>query len=177
MRYFFFFSSRRRHTRSTRDWSSDVCSSDLPGGAGRQGAAALRLGGTLATVVTHHGAGGDEDFFIQAQAATALGPRHAIWRGAVARLPPPRLRTTGRTGPLGWFGPAVFPRFDRDLAYTTAGYLDLLRSYSENASPVATGSASARPPSMLRHGTRIPTGAPEPDAPPNPAPTRTSDRL
>src|SRR5215510_15383795 len=29
MRYFFFFSSRRRHTRWPRDWSSDVCSSDL----------------------------------------------------------------------------------------------------------------------------------------------------
>src|SRR5207253_7440142 len=28
----FFFSSRRRHTRWPRDWSSDVCSSDLPGG-------------------------------------------------------------------------------------------------------------------------------------------------
>src|SRR5208282_63879 len=27
---FFFFSSRRRHTRCYRDWSSDVCSSDLP---------------------------------------------------------------------------------------------------------------------------------------------------
>src|SRR5690349_24588368 len=27
--YYFFFSSRRRHTRSLRDWSSDVCSSDL----------------------------------------------------------------------------------------------------------------------------------------------------
>src|SRR5699024_11714906 len=27
----FFFSSRRRHTRSKRDWSSDVCSSDLLG--------------------------------------------------------------------------------------------------------------------------------------------------
>src|SRR5207245_227938 len=26
---FFFFSSRRRHTRCYRDWSSDVCSSDL----------------------------------------------------------------------------------------------------------------------------------------------------
>ena len=26
---FFFFSSRRRHTRLRRDWSSDVCSSDL----------------------------------------------------------------------------------------------------------------------------------------------------
>src|SRR5690606_40001017 len=34
----FFFSSRRRHTRFSRDWSSDVCSSDLGcvsvGGAG-----------------------------------------------------------------------------------------------------------------------------------------------
>src|SRR5713226_6400798 len=29
MRFFFFFSSRRRHTRWTGDWSSDVCSSDL----------------------------------------------------------------------------------------------------------------------------------------------------
>src|SRR5438477_11826408 len=27
--FFFFFSSRRRHTRLTCDWSSDVCSSDL----------------------------------------------------------------------------------------------------------------------------------------------------
>src|SRR5206468_7977831 len=41
---FFFFSSRRRHTRSDRDWSSDVCSSDLwtiwliaNGAAGRSG--------------------------------------------------------------------------------------------------------------------------------------------
>src|SRR5690606_41050013 len=28
----FFFSSRRRHTRFSRDWSSDVCSSDLANG-------------------------------------------------------------------------------------------------------------------------------------------------
>src|SRR6266511_5580526 len=35
--FFFFFSSRRRHTRFSRDWSSDVCSSDLAEehGAGR----------------------------------------------------------------------------------------------------------------------------------------------
>src|SRR5205809_2529912 len=36
MIFIFFFSSRRRHTRCSRDWSSDVCSSDLvtnhPGG-------------------------------------------------------------------------------------------------------------------------------------------------
>src|SRR5215217_9590827 len=42
--FFFFFSSRRRHTRYWRDWSSDVCSSDLvhewsrPGGALAQSA-------------------------------------------------------------------------------------------------------------------------------------------
>src|SRR2546428_2094349 len=55
---FFFFSSRRRHTRSDRDWSSDVCSSDLgprPVGA-RRGAVCpsgegVALGG-------HDGAGG-----------------------------------------------------------------------------------------------------------------------
>src|SRR2546430_7695984 len=29
MNFFFFFSSRRRHTRFDCDWSSDVCSSDL----------------------------------------------------------------------------------------------------------------------------------------------------
>src|SRR6266852_7701203 len=32
--FFFFFSSRRRHTRCYRDWSSDVCSSDLLDGTG-----------------------------------------------------------------------------------------------------------------------------------------------
>src|SRR2546430_17090141 len=34
---FFFFSSRRRHTRFDCDWSSDVCSSDLSAEAIRQG--------------------------------------------------------------------------------------------------------------------------------------------
>src|SRR3712207_2176715 len=35
--FFFFFSSRRRHTRYWRDWSSDVCSSDLLLGLIREG--------------------------------------------------------------------------------------------------------------------------------------------
>src|SRR2546429_6320648 len=39
----FFFSSRRRHTRCSRDWSSDVCSSDLPGFS-RAAATAIRAG-------------------------------------------------------------------------------------------------------------------------------------
>src|SRR5207245_6860837 len=48
----FFFSSRRRHTRCYRDWSSDVCSSDLSALIeGLQldvGAQALDQGGSLA---------------------------------------------------------------------------------------------------------------------------------
>src|SRR3989449_4416227 len=37
----FFFSSRRRHTRCSRDWSSDVCSSDLMGGGTGTGASPI----------------------------------------------------------------------------------------------------------------------------------------
>src|SRR5690348_18466848 len=38
----FFFPSRRRHTRWTGDWSSDVCSSDLQTSAALRDASALR---------------------------------------------------------------------------------------------------------------------------------------
>src|SRR2546429_1675616 len=49
----FFFSSRRRHTRCSRDWSSDVCSSDLADDPARRiviaggGNIGLRLATTL----------------------------------------------------------------------------------------------------------------------------------
>src|SRR5207249_9413549 len=46
----FFFSGRRRHTRSKRDWSSDVCSSDL----------AIRRAPDGVTVVSH-------DAFVQSR--------------------------------------------------------------------------------------------------------------
>src|SRR5699024_9832629 len=46
MIFFFFFSSRRRHTRSKRDWSSDVCSSDLY-------CRGLSLGGEYGTSATY----------------------------------------------------------------------------------------------------------------------------
>src|SRR3989449_4915486 len=44
---FFFFSSRRRHTRCSRDWSSDVCSSDLLGNV-LMGVVAVPFWGRLA---------------------------------------------------------------------------------------------------------------------------------
>src|SRR5690349_21920628 len=70
--FFFFFSSRRRHTRSLRDWSSDVCSSDLPLKVGLYGDPAAaddndvqewrvfclnkRTGKTLWQAIAHQGA-------------------------------------------------------------------------------------------------------------------------
>src|SRR5207249_5898582 len=48
---FFFFSSRRRHTRSKRDWSSDVCSSDLD-------ALVLAVAGLVSQIVERRGRDG-----------------------------------------------------------------------------------------------------------------------
>src|SRR2546422_1077515 len=59
---FFFFSSRRRHTRCSRDWSSDVCSSDLyrlpklPPGALRAALVrGLDAGDREVGIFNHHG--------------------------------------------------------------------------------------------------------------------------
>src|SRR6266704_5925535 len=83
--FFFFFSSRRRHTRSKRDWSSDVCSSDLEAwsNAVRHGAArriavtlAARRGG-IEIVVTDDGRGFDT---AQTLSSTGVGVRSMIER-------------------------------------------------------------------------------------------------
>src|SRR5258707_3377013 len=50
--FFFFFSSRRRHTRYWRDWSSDVCSSDL---TFENALRCLRPGGTLSSLGVYSG--------------------------------------------------------------------------------------------------------------------------
>src|SRR5438445_7804410 len=42
--FFFFFSSRRRHTRYWRDWSSDVCSSDLARASPSMSSAMMKIG-------------------------------------------------------------------------------------------------------------------------------------
>src|SRR5690242_15039065 len=64
----FFFSSRRRHTRLTCDWSSDVCSSDLGSNGAIKQAVAIGLGVSLLS--TH-----------------AAGPELAS--GALRRVPAP----------------------------------------------------------------------------------------
>src|SRR5215208_5576003 len=55
---FFFFSSRRRHTRWPRDWSSDVCSSDLDHGLDALQCPVVVVRGRDAAAASahHHGA-------------------------------------------------------------------------------------------------------------------------
>src|SRR5256884_1301998 len=70
----FFFSSRRRHTRCSRDWSSDVCSSDLEG----------RGVGWVERSEAHRGGGRP----FQRWASQSLDPPYAF-------IPPPLLNAVG----------------------------------------------------------------------------------
>src|SRR2546427_9443111 len=84
---FFFFSSRRRHTRFDCDWSSDVCSSDLEVPAARLGSS-TQLGWT--TWLTHAEPAQDaRDFRLDPEAW--LRQRRQPVRG---RRPGPSPRTT-----------------------------------------------------------------------------------
>src|SRR5256884_1113913 len=70
----FFFSSRRRHTRCSRDWSSDVCSSDLDG-AIRAMAMALKESGRATGDVDYisaHGTGTPTNDRVEAIAVRTL---------------------------------------------------------------------------------------------------------
>jgi SAM-dependent methyltransferase len=92
-------------------------------------AEALRPGGALATIATHHVAGGDEGFFVEVQDCyerwdpdTPPGLRLP----AAADVP----REAAEIDRSGRFGPVTFRRYEWDLPYTTDSYLDVLRTYS-----------------------------------------------
>src|SRR5207253_5870157 len=101
---FFFFSSRRRHTRWPRDWSSDVCSSDLT----------VSPAFTCSATVPPHPRSSSSGW--AAITSTRLGTRallrrsemafrdHLVRRGVVACLRPldgPRKEVWKETGPVG----------------------------------------------------------------------------
>src|SRR2546421_2747774 len=75
---FFFFSSRRRHTRSDRDWSSDVCSSDLGLGIMAMGMAGWFIEKPDQRLGTMHTR--------QAPLKFTVNPRLPTYRGPVAIL-------------------------------------------------------------------------------------------
>src|SRR5258707_14414673 len=76
--FFFFFSSRRRHTRYWRDWSSDVCSSDLLSAAAQR--AGLSLGELAERTVPDGGLDEDGERVVMAGGQTARLKVSADWR-------------------------------------------------------------------------------------------------
>ncbi|MEV0082319.1 class I SAM-dependent methyltransferase [Saccharopolyspora sp. NPDC050642] len=90
---------------------------------------ALRPGGALATMATHHVAGGTEACFAEVQGcyerfdpSTPPGVRLL----APSEIPPDDEELTGSAR----FGKPVFRRYERDLTYSTEEYLDVMRTYS-----------------------------------------------
>src|SRR5205807_7320322 len=75
LKVFFFFSSRRRHTRLQGDWSSDVCSSDLV-----RKAAARLAGGERVEVEIPPPA--PEELVPRSEERRVGGERTARWAGA-----------------------------------------------------------------------------------------------
>ncbi|MFJ3970993.1 class I SAM-dependent methyltransferase [Streptomyces parvus] len=105
-------------------------------------AEALRPGGALAVVRIQHVMGGTEEFFVEVQRcyerfdpATPPGLRPPA-AGEVDNSD--HAEEVARSGR---FGRTVFRRYERDLTYTTAEYLDVLRTYSgHRALPEAASS-------------------------------------
>ncbi|MFI1073697.1 class I SAM-dependent methyltransferase [Streptomyces puniciscabiei] len=103
----------------------------------------LRPGGALAVVRTQHVAGGTEEFFVEVQRcyerfdpATPPGLRLSAAEDVDGSDHAQEVARSGR------FGPTVFRRYERDLTYATADYLELLRTYSgHRALPAAARTA------------------------------------
>jgi SAM-dependent methyltransferase len=96
-------------------------------------AAALKPGGTLAVISTHHVAGGTEQFFADVQEC------YERWDPATPpnlRLSPaddiPREFDDSGKFDSAEFEPPVFHRFEWEQAYDTAAYADLLLTYSNH---------------------------------------------
>jgi len=90
-------------------------------------AGALRPGGALAVVSTHHVAGGSERFFADAQGCyERWDPRTP----AGVRLRPGEDVPHEDLGAGDLFGHPAYRRYEREIVYSAAGYRDLLLTYS-----------------------------------------------
>ncbi|MFF3916905.1 class I SAM-dependent methyltransferase [Streptomyces sp. NPDC001852] len=92
---------------------------------------ALRPGGALAVVRTQHVRGGTEEFFVAVQRCYERfdpGTPPGLRLPAAADLD--GSDHAGEVARSGRFGPTAFRRYEQDLTYTTADYLELLRTYS-----------------------------------------------
>ena len=91
---------------------------------------ALRPGGWLATLATHHIAGGDESFFADAQDCyirwDPATPAEGVTLPAASSIP----SSSEELDRSRRFGPAEFRRYEWDQSYTAAAYREVLLTYS-----------------------------------------------
>jgi SAM-dependent methyltransferase len=92
-------------------------------------AQALRPGGSLAIIATGHVAGGTAQFFVDVQTCyerwdPATPPGLRLTPAQDVRPPSDDLESSGL------FGPTEHRSYQVDITYSTAGYLDVLRTYS-----------------------------------------------
>jgi SAM-dependent methyltransferase len=102
---------------------------------------ALRPGGVLATIATHHIAGGDQEFFAQVQDCYERWDPDMPPGGA--RLPTAAEVPTAsdELDCSGRFGPASFRRYQWEQSYSTASYLEVLLTYSGHRAMEPTAQA------------------------------------
>ena len=91
---------------------------------------ALRPGGWLATIATHHVAGGDETFFAAAQDCYIRWDPATSPEGTTLPAASSIPSSSDELDRSHRFGSAEFRRYEWDQSYTTAGYRELLLTYS-----------------------------------------------
>jgi SAM-dependent methyltransferase len=96
----------------------------------RKAADALRPGGSLATVATHHIAGGDQRFFVQTQSCYERWDPETPPGGVPLPAAADIHGSSDELDRSHRFGPAEFRRYEWELNYPTSSYLDLLMTYS-----------------------------------------------
>jgi SAM-dependent methyltransferase len=91
---------------------------------------ALGPGGALATIATHHIAGGDEAFFAETQACYERWdpdtPPGGVPLPTAAEVP----ADSDELDRSGRFGPVLLRRYEWERSYSTASYLEVLGTYS-----------------------------------------------
>ncbi|MFB6726171.1 methyltransferase domain-containing protein [Kribbella sp. NPDC056345] len=94
----------------------------------RRCARVLRPGGVLAIVSTHHVAGGSEQFFVDVQRCYDRFTDDPI-KGRLPRASAVP-EDSSEIDATGLFGPVTFHRYEWEVVYSAAEYLELLSSYS-----------------------------------------------
>src|SRR5690606_12961808 len=142
----FFFSSRRRHTRFSRDWSSDVCSSDLQQRSFRDAEAPPRRGSPAGLQAVWHAAPTGRAASTRSRVGGPRGTSRGSGVVAVRLLFAEHLFVQGLDARVGFGRERLLPGdlagLVPDLHPVPRALLRLLVAHGVSCPPVAVGRAS-----------------------------------